>query len=110
MAFNPQGTQLAVGTTAFTYLINPSTVTETARIPQPGTVYGVSYSADGSTLVTSSLKAIQFWDLKQIETIESDQLIEAACSRLTANFSQAQWSNFFGDEKFKVLCEKLPVP
>jgi len=110
LAFNPQGTQLAVGTTSYTYLINPNTVTETARIPQSGTVYGVSYSVDGDTLVTSSLKAIQFWDLKKIETIESDQLVEAACSRLTTNFSKAQWSNFFGDEKFKVLCEDLPVP
>jgi WD40 repeat protein len=91
-------------------LINPGTVTETARIPQSGTVYGVSYSADGSTLVTSALKAIQFWDLGKIETIESDQLIDAACSRLTINFSKAQWSNFFGDEEFKILCDKLPVP
>jgi len=97
LAFNPQGNQLAVGTTDNIYLINPITVAETARIPQSGTVYGVSYSADGNTLVTSSLKAIQFWDvLKGIETIEPENLVTAACSRLTVNFSYAQWSNLFG--------------
>ncbi len=111
LAFNPKSTQLAVGTTSYTYLINPNSVTETARIPQSGTVYGVSYSADGNTLVTSSLKAVQFWDvLNGIETIELDTLVTAACSRLTVNFSYAQWSNLFGDEPYRLLCENLPVP
>ena len=110
LAFNPQGTQLAVGTTNNIYLIDPNTVEETARIPQAGTVYGVSYSPDGKTLVTSSLKAIQFWDVTKIETVDSNNLVQTACSRLTTNFSKAQWSNFFGDEQFKVLCDGLPVP
>lgn len=111
LAFNPKNAQLAVGTTNNIYLINPNTVTETARIPQSGTVYGVSYSADGNTLVTSSLKAIQFWDvLNGIETIEADDLVNAACSRLTVNFSYAQWSNLFGNEPYRTLCENLPIP
>ncbi len=110
LAFNPQSTQLAIGTTNNIYLIDPNTVEETARIPQAGTVYGVSYSPDGKTLVTSSLKAIQFWDVTKIETVDSNNLVQTACSRLTTNFSKAQWSNFFGDEQFKVLCDGLPVP
>jgi WD40 repeat protein len=111
LAFNPQSTQLAVGTTNNIYLINPNTVTETARIPQSGAVYGVSYSGDGNTLVTSSLKAIQFWDvLNGIETIEADNLVTAACSRLIMNFSYAQWSNLFDAEPYRLLCENLPVP
>jgi len=111
LAFNPKNAQLAVGTTNNIYLINPDTVTETARIPQSGTVYGVSYSADGNTLVTSSLKAIQFWDIvKGIETIETKDLVTAACSRLTANFSYADWSNLFGNEPYRTLCENLPIP
>jgi len=26
------------------------------------------------------------------------------------NFSQAQWSNLYGNEPYKVLCEGLPEP
>lgn len=46
----------------------------------------------------------------QLEVIDSSELVAAACARLTTNFSQAQWSNFFGEEEYRVLCEELPVP
>ena len=39
-----------------------------------------------------------------------DELIPAACSRLFENFDPAQWSTFFGSEKYKTLCDNLPVP
>ena len=110
MSFNPDGTRLAVGTTNTVYLIDPKTVKETARIPQAGTVTGVSYSADGSILATSSLKAVQFWDMTKIQPVKSDNLVDVACSRLKANFSKAQWSNLFGAEEYRVLCKNLPVP
>ena len=110
LAFNPSGTRLAVGTTNTVYLIDPSTVKEASRIPQPGRVVGISYSMDGSVMATASLKSIQFWGVTRIIDIQSDRLVPAACSRLITNFSQAQWSNLFGSEPYKVLCEKLPVP
>jgi WD40 repeat protein len=110
MSFNPAGTQLAVGTTNTVYLINPFTVKETARIPHAGIVTGVSYSADGNIIASASLKAIQFWDLTKVQFLNADDLVDAACSRLTANFSESQWSNLFGGEKYWVLCENLPVP
>ncbi|HAV78478.1 MAG TPA: hypothetical protein DCX53_14110 [Anaerolineae bacterium] len=110
LAFNPSGTQLAVGTSGFVYLIDPKTVKETARIPHAGKVNGVAYSADGSTLATASLKAIQFWAVTTIPKLDSANLVDAACSRLTVNFSESQWSSFFSDEEFRVLCKDLPVP
>ena len=110
LAFNPSGTRLAVGTTNTVYLIDPSTVEEAARIPQPGRVMGISYSTEGDIMATASLKAVQFWDVPKIIDIPSNRLVTVACSRLTANFSQAQWSNLFGGEPYKVLCENLPVP
>lgn len=110
LAFNPSGTRLAVGTTNTVYLIDPSTVKEAARIPQPGRVIGISYSTDGEIMATAALKAVQFWEVPKIIDIQSDRLVTVACSRLTANFSQAQWSNLFGSEPYKVLCENLPVP
>jgi WD40 repeat protein len=110
LAFNPAGTRLTVGTMNAVYLIDPTTVKETARILHAGKVTGISYSADGSTMTTASLKTVLFWDVTKIDSFEADNLVDAACSRLTANFSASQWSNLFGDEEYRVLCEGLPVP
>jgi WD40 repeat protein len=110
MAFNPARSSLAVGVRDTIFLINPLTVEETARIPQAGDVTGMSYSADGAVMAAASSRAIQFWDVTRLEVIDSNELVPAACARLTTNFSQAQWSNFFGDEEYRVLCEGLPVP
>lgn len=110
MAFNPAGTKLAVGTTNTVYLIDPTTVEETARIPHADIVTAISYSADGNVMATSSLKAVQFWDVAKIKAIRASNLVDEACNRLTANFSQSQWNNLFGGEEYQVLCENLPVP
>ncbi|MDL1912554.1 TIR domain-containing protein [Chloroflexi bacterium CFX6] len=110
LAFNPNGLTLAAGARNDVFLINPFTVREVARIPHAGNVSGVSYSADGNVMATASLRAVQFWDVPRIEDIDPHELVNAACARLTANFSQAQWSNFFGNEEYRTLCEGLPVP
>ncbi|MBK9925748.1 MAG: TIR domain-containing protein [Anaerolineales bacterium] len=108
MTFNPAGNRLAVGATNAVYLIDTATVDEVARIPHAGKVDGVSYSIGGQIMATASLKAIQFWDVTKIENVQADALIPTACSRLTANFSEAQWSNLFGSEPYRKLCEALP--
>ena len=110
MVFNSVGTQLAVGTTSTVYLIDPLTVNELARLPHAGTVNGVAYSSDGDMLATASLKALQLWDVSQIQILRPDDLVDAACTRVVANFSEAQWSNLFGGEPYRSLCENLPVP
>jgi WD40 repeat protein len=110
MDFNPAGTQLAVGTTNTIYLIDPTTAEEVARIPHADIVTAISYSGDGSIMATSSLKAVQFWDMTKIPIIRADDLVDAACKRLTANFSESQWNNLFGGEEYQVLCDDLPVP
>jgi WD40 repeat protein len=110
MAFNPAGTKLAVGTTNTVYLIDPTTVRETSRIPHADIVTAISYSADGNVMATSSLRAVQFWDVTKIVALRADDLVGAACKRLTANFSESQWNNLFSGEKYQVLCENLPVP
>jgi WD40 repeat protein len=110
LAFNPEGTRLAVGTATALYLIDPFTAEETTRIPHSGSVEGVAYSPDGSTVATASQRTLQFWAVGALEEIRSDGLVTAACMRLTANFSPAQWSNLFGAEAYRVLCEQLPIP
>ncbi|MBK7317523.1 hypothetical protein [Candidatus Villigracilis affinis] len=92
------------------FVIDPFTGGEITRIRHKDTVSGMSYSVDGNTLATSSLKAIQFWDMQKMSQFQRDDLIKAACNRLTQNFDAAQWTTFFGEEPYQVLCENLPVP
>jgi WD40 repeat protein len=110
LAFNPNGLVLAVGSRNNVFLVEPLTVKEIARIPHAGDVTGLSYSVDGNRMATASLKAVQFWDMAPIQVIHSDDLVAAACLRLNANFSQAQWNNLFGSEEYRELCPGLPVP
>jgi len=109
LAFDPDGTLLAVGTAKYVHLID-STGKELARIPHIDTVNSVSFSGDGNYLATTTSTLLQVWAIDQIELIKRDDLIPAACSRLVRNFDTAQWSTFFGQEKYKTLCENLPVP
>ena len=110
LAFNPANSLLAVGSSSYVYLIDLSTFKEYNRIPHSGTVTSVSFSPDGNTLLTSSLKLLQFWDMQKITGIEPKELVETACGRLTENIGEAQWSTLFGSEPFELLCPSLPVP
>jgi WD40 repeat protein len=110
LSFNPFGTLLAVGTSDNVYLLDPATGREIARIPHIDIVNGVSFSADGKILATGSSKVLQFWEIAKIQRIRKDDLVPTACSRLIRNFDTAQWSALFGDEKYRTLCENLPVP
>jgi WD40 repeat protein len=80
---------------------------ELARIPHLDTVNGVSFSEDGKYLATASSTLLQIWEIGKVQLIKSDELIPAACSRLFENFDPAQWSTFFGNEKYKTLCDSF---
>jgi WD40 repeat protein len=110
MAFNPTGDRLAVGTATEVYLRDANTGEESTRIPHPDNVNDVSFSADGNTLITVSSKILQFWDIAKLPQIRSDDLVSTACSHLIENFDIAQWSALFGGQKYRKLCENLPVP
>jgi WD40 repeat protein len=108
MSFDPQGTRLFIGTTNNLLIYDPSAGYELDRIRHQDAVNGISFSADGKTLVTASLKVIQFWDVQKIPGITRDELVTTACLRLTKNFSPAEWTAFFGEEEFRKSCENLP--
>ncbi|HEU4744863.1 MAG TPA: hypothetical protein VFS61_06485, partial [Anaerolineales bacterium] len=109
LAFQPDGTSFAVGTATHVYLMDIGGQ-ELARIPHLDSVNGVSFSADGKYLATASSTLLQIWAIDKLQLIKSGELIPAACSRLFENFDPAQWSTFFGSEKYKTLCDSLPVP
>ena len=92
------------------YLMEATTAKEIGRIPHIDIVNRVAFSTDGNMLATASSRVVQFWDIEKIQQIKKDALIEAACSRLTENFSEAEWSTRFEDKAYRPLCENLPVP
>jgi WD40 repeat protein len=110
IAFNPQGDMLAVATLNNVYLLDVATGEELGRIPHKGIVYNVSFSPDEKTLATASLKTIQLWDVSTLQKLQTDNLIETACSHLIWNFSESTWGVMFGDQPYHKLCEQLPVP
>jgi WD40 repeat protein len=110
MSFDPQSSRLFVGTMSELLVYDPLTGHETERIRHHDAVNGISFSADGHTLATASLQTVQFWDVQKLPGTSSDELVSAACSHLTENFSLSEWKTFFGEEPYRTLCEKLPVP
>jgi WD40 repeat protein len=110
MLFDPQGSRLFVGATNTLLVYDPLDGHETDRIRHQDVVSGIAFSPDGNTLVTASLKNIQFWDVQKIPGITTDDLVTVACSRLTQNFSFSEWTALFGNEPYRELCGALPVP
>jgi WD40 repeat protein len=97
MAFNADGSQLALGTAQNVFLIDTATGNEIARIPYRDVVTGVAFSPDGKYLTTISSNVLQRWEIAKIEKIKSADLIQTACSRLVEKFSDAQMKALFDD-------------
>lgn len=110
LALAPDGKLLTVGTADNVHVIDTESGQEIARIPHVGRVNDLSFSPDGETLVSASSDLIQFWDIGNIQTINRDDLISAACSRMVKNLDKSQWAALFGEEEYKPLCEGLPIP
>jgi WD40 repeat protein len=110
LAFTPTNNLLAIGVVDSLVLIDPATLEEYTRIPVTGAVNSISFSSNGTSFMTSSLRALQFWDLTKIQQIKQAGIVETACRHLLENLSQDQWDLLFKDEEYKPLCENLPVP
>jgi len=110
MVFSPDGSQLAVNGIDVVRLFDLSTGKEIKRIANAGIVDDIAFSADGQILITVSNKVVQFWDVGKMPAVPTGNLVATACSRVTANFDQAQWNALFGDEEYRVLCEGVKEP
>jgi hypothetical protein len=83
---------------------------EHARIPIAGTINSVSFSLDGATFITSSLRVLQTWDPSKIQPIQKDAIVDTACQHLFENLSYRQWTLLFKNDEYKPLCANLPAP
>jgi DNA-binding beta-propeller fold protein YncE len=95
LAFNPDGSLLAVGTAQNVFLIDTASGKEVARIPYRDVVTGVAFSPDGKYLTTVSSSVLQRWEISKLEQIKSSDLIQTACSRLIGKFSESQLKALF---------------
>jgi WD40 repeat protein len=110
LAFGPNGDWLAGGgDTGFAYLWDIEASQEKMRIPH-GTnpVTSVSFSLDGSQLLTVSRKVVRIWNISAISQTPKDELISTACSHLIGNLSQEDWAVYFIGETYQAICPNLP--
>lgn len=110
LAFTPANDLLAIGAVDSLVLVDPATLEEFARIPLTGTVGSVSFSPDGNTFITASLRVLQFWNAPEIRPIPRAGMIETACRHLYENLSQSQWDVLYKDDEYRPLCEDLSTP
>lgn len=109
LGFSPSLTWLAsAGSDGFVYLWDLESGQEVTRLPHGDRVSGVSFSPNSNLLATVSRKTVQFWNVNLLTPIASEDLAAAACSRLTRNFSPAEWNTFFPNEERKLFCPTLP--
>lgn len=110
IAFNASGDRLFIGETDQVLIFDLRTGTEVNRLRQKGEVIALAPLPDSTILLTASLRTLQFFDLANLKEVSGDEIVAAACNRLTQNFSAAEWDFFFGDEEYRSLCEALPGP
>lgn len=108
LAFAPDGKRLFVGETDQILVVGLEAGGEINRIRQKGSVTSLAFPPESSTLLTSSLRTIQWLDLTALPDITNEDIVASACSRLTQNFSETEWGFFFGEEPYRKLCETLP--
>ncbi len=108
LTFSPDDRWLAAGgTSTFAYLWDISLGEEVSRLPHSEAVSSVSFSEDGKLLATVSRKVVQFWDIPALPLVPRSELIEVACSHLTANISESEWNVIFPGEDYRIICPDL---
>ena len=106
VAFTPDGKYLATASQDNTaHVWNVSSGTELMRMthgPIDDYMREVAFSPDGTYVVTvgSSLSRVWRWRTQK-------ELVEAACTRLTSNFTRAQWQRNLPTIPYHETCPKL---
>jgi WD40 repeat protein len=75
-----------------------------------GFVYDASFSPDGKLILTGSGDGTaRLWEVNP--TIDpnstTDQLLSAACARLTRNMTQEEWLQYMGNEPYRSTCPNI---
>jgi WD40 repeat protein len=110
VAFSPDGKTLASGSDANTIILwdvsNPQLPVElgTPLSGHSGSVLSVDFSPDGKILASGSEdKTIILWD------VDPDSWRERACQIAHRNLTQAEWTQYLGDEPYRLTCPQWPA-
>jgi WD40 repeat protein len=77
---------------------------EVARTIHDDWVSSVAFSPDGQYVLSGSGdRTVQVWTWKPSDSISK------ACSRLTRNFTSAEWKQYMSDAPYQLICPNLPI-
>lgn len=78
-------------------------LTEVSRVIHLGIINDVVFGADGRQIATASNDRTVL-----ISLLIPSELIDKACSRVTRNMTQIEWTQFFEGEVYELTCPNLP--
>ena len=106
LAFSPDGKRLGIAISdGSVRILDAATGSESSRIKREDPVSSVVFTLNGSDVITAAgTSEVEF----KRDSLSSDTLIEAACSRLTNNLSRDQWKDYLRTESYFKICPLLP--
>ncbi len=119
LAFSPDSRWLATAATGGEQQIfRLATHHEVSRMVRSGVPVAAAFDSASRCLFSSNKLSVtpssdtnpisEIWLNRQL--LYSEDLIQEACSRLTANLSPAQWNEYLGNEPYRKTCPNLAVP
>jgi WD40 repeat protein len=103
---NSDSTQIAAGLEGEALVLDAEGGAILKRIPQPGFVRAVAFTADGSRLITVTVLGRRV--LVHSHPMRTEPLIDAACRVLTRNLTVAEWQALLNPEQYRRTCPNLP--
>jgi WD40 repeat protein len=107
VTFSPDGRRLAAGGDDGYIMIwdvsHPRVPYRLATLVLPHFVRSLAFRPDGNTLASGSFdNTLILWDF------DPQSWAAKACQRVGRNFTQAEWAQYFPNEKYRKTCEQWP--
>jgi hypothetical protein len=109
VAFSPDARYVAAGSLDHTVRIfDVESRSEVGRITHVDQVLTLAFDESGDRLVTVSGGDASFL-LVSRHLVRTQDIVNDTCSRLTRNLTQSEWTQYIGDEPYRVTCPNLPI-
>ncbi|MEM7124839.1 MAG: hypothetical protein AAF702_00845 [Chloroflexota bacterium] len=109
--FHPNGKFLATASEDQTARIwELDTGEELTRLQHSSRVEVVTFDPAGTHLLTASGNSARIYHFDELDLIQSKDLVDEVCKRLTRNLTESEWQQYFGDDEYRVTCPNLSAP